>query len=507
MTSPNSAETQPIAMARPWWARTLPLPDGYTFPLPRIVPAKLSPQGYVRAANRLAHEFAKEPALRVLAAQICETVDDIHGSGALRIAEWIRQHIRYMQEAGEIIQGPFHTLALRIGDCDDLVTLWVCLCRSIGIEAVLVGMCQKGQKKPPFAHAVGMAGGRLYELTDDRQYSMRGEASQILMRWPARTWGYYWNPTLNKGLWMAGGLGELSGQLQGLGDEFAGSLDGVPLPDVLTKGVAAAGSAIAAGTTAATTAATLGLSAAAIPIIGWVVGGAALLGVGVGMLVKRVKQKRSVLTLTSQTKQWIDTIVSILEPGALEPLVRARLLELLPAMSGTLGEVGSEKRRRGSVTIASLTDAAPPRGTAWVDGTTRKRAGLASAVGTKAKAERIARQIRASARTLAEGMQTLNLTDRRRAFNLAVTTFLSAPAVFVGVSSASVQDTSKASRALRQSDGRLGPIAPIRRPLLTNAPAIRAGSSTQPSGGGIPDWLPPVAVVAAVGVALYLRNS
>jgi hypothetical protein len=494
--------------ARPWWAATLPLPSGYTFPLPRIVPVKLAPRGYVRAANRLAHEFAKEPALRVLAAQICETVEDIHREGPLAIAQWIREHIRYMQEAGEVIQGPFHTLGARLGDCDDLVTLWACLCRSVGLDAVLVGLCPQGRKTPPFAHAVGMAGGLLYELTDDRQYTMRGEPSQILMRWPARTWGYYWNPTLNKGRWMAGGLGDLTGQLEGLGGEFAGSLDGVPLPDVLTKGIAAATSAVGAGTAAATTAATLGLSAAAVPIIGWIVGGAALLGVGVGALVKRVKQKRSVLTLTNQTQQWIDTIVSILEPGELEPQVRARLLELLPAMSGTRGEVGSEKRRTGSVTIASLTDRSPPSGTTWADGSTRRRAGLASSVGTKGKGERIARQIRASARTLAEGMQTLNLIDRRRAFNLATATFLSTPDVFTGLRAATVQSTPQStpqsaskSAASSSTSGRVGPIAPIRRPLLQTAPQIR---TQQPRSAPRVPWLP-IAIGASVAVALLVR--
>lgn len=480
--------------SRPWWAIDLPLPDGWTPPGPRVVNVKFSPTGYVRAANELAHEFAKEPALRVLAAQVCRTVQDIHAEAPLAIAAWIRKHITYMQEAGEVIQGPYHTLTTRVGDCDDLVTLWACLCRSIGVPAVLVGLCRPGERKPQFAHAVGMAGGRLYELTDDRRYTMAGDSAPILMRWPANTWGWYWQPTSRKGRWM-GDLSALSGQLEQLGnDDFVREgLDNIPLPDVLKRGVAAATSAAAAGSSAAGAAAALGISASAVPIIGWVVGGAALLGVGIGALAARVKQKRSVLQLGNQVAQWVDATVAMLEPGVSEARVRALVLELVPVMAGVEGARDRRKRTKGTVTIASLTDRSAPQGATWIDGSTGRKRGVAAAVGTKGQAERILRQMRTTARTFAEGLATLDLVARRRAVNLAVESFLGLPPVFAGADVA----TATRPQGLSEQQQRLGPIAPMQRPMLERAPQIRADTSAPVPIGAI------VAATAVVGALIW----
>lgn len=127
----------------------------------------------VRLAGQIAHNASRDAKLRALATKITRNCTRIDVSGAYVIAQWVRKHIRYRQETPgvEILNGPYTSLKYRVGDCDDLVILWVALCRSIGIDATFAGVHRTGQ--PSYVHAIGYIPSErtFYELTDDRAYS------------------------------------------------------------------------------------------------------------------------------------------------------------------------------------------------------------------------------------------------------------------------------------------------------------------------------------------------
>lgn len=129
----------------------------------------------VIVGGRLAHNASREARLRELATRITDGVIRVDINGAEAIARWVRKTIRYRQETPgvEILQGPFTTLRTRVGDCDDLVILWVALCRSIGIDAAFAGVRVKGTSD--YVHAMGYlpADRTFVEVTDDRAYGGR----------------------------------------------------------------------------------------------------------------------------------------------------------------------------------------------------------------------------------------------------------------------------------------------------------------------------------------------
>lgn len=131
-------------------------------------------------AAQIADQYSRDTAIRELAARITDGLVRVDVSGPERIAKWVRMHIRYRQETPgvEILQGPYTTLKSRVGDCDDLVILWMCLCRSIGINAMFCGARYIGDED--YLHAIGYLPEHrvFYELTDDRAYG--GKKTKII---------------------------------------------------------------------------------------------------------------------------------------------------------------------------------------------------------------------------------------------------------------------------------------------------------------------------------------
>lgn len=122
--------------------------------------------------GQIAQNSSREANLRALATRITHGLHRVDASGAATIAQWVRRHIEYRQETPgvEILNGPYTTLRYRVGDCDDLVILWVALCRSIGLDAHFAGVRREGTTN--YVHAIGYVPGErtFYELTDDRRY-------------------------------------------------------------------------------------------------------------------------------------------------------------------------------------------------------------------------------------------------------------------------------------------------------------------------------------------------
>ena len=154
-----------------------------------------SHEAVVELAGRHAHAQSLEPDLRRLAADLTQGLLRVDLRGAQAIARWIRGYIRYRQETPgvEVLQGAYTTLKHRVGDCDDLVLLWMALCRSVGIDATFVGVRRRGSTG--FVHAVGYVPSlrMYYELTDDRRYGGRRAAIEQTTL-PAGCEGLYWSP-------------------------------------------------------------------------------------------------------------------------------------------------------------------------------------------------------------------------------------------------------------------------------------------------------------------------
>jgi hypothetical protein len=147
----------------------------------------------IRAANEVAALRSLDAPVRALASQIVGDLQYAKRDIPYRIADWIRKNVKYTQETPyvEILQGPYRTLGKNVtvqtpmgpyqfqgtgtGDCDDLSILFACLCRSIGIEAYLVGI-SKAATPSNYFHAMGYSNGLFYELSLDAPYGGVGSA-------------------------------------------------------------------------------------------------------------------------------------------------------------------------------------------------------------------------------------------------------------------------------------------------------------------------------------------
>ena len=149
--------------------------------------ALLTTHQTVQIANEIAQLRSKDAPIRALASQIIGNIDNANKDIPFRIAVWIRDNVKYTQETPmvEILQGPYRTLGGKIsvetpmgkfkfngtgtGDCDDLSILFATLCRSLGIEAFLIGVA-KQDNPDNFFHAMGYCNGVFYELSKDAPY-------------------------------------------------------------------------------------------------------------------------------------------------------------------------------------------------------------------------------------------------------------------------------------------------------------------------------------------------
>lgn len=134
-----------------------------------------SPAGFAEAAYRLAREGSSQRSARAVAALATASTQSSAQAPAA-IAAWIRAHVFYRLEgAEEIFAGPAATLAVGMGDCDDLGILWAACVLACGLDARPALARMPGGA---WSHLIGAAmtadGAELYELTDPRWYGWPG---------------------------------------------------------------------------------------------------------------------------------------------------------------------------------------------------------------------------------------------------------------------------------------------------------------------------------------------
>lgn len=448
-----------------------------------------TPAGYVKAANLIAAIASQDAPLRALAAHIVGPQGAAPvGRYPLILAEWVRKNIRYAQEQGEVIQGPNHTLphiqigpwtigGAGVGDCDDLVTTWAALCRALGVQAWLVGV---GPSDRNLQHAVGFAGGEWYELTDCPDYGCprtRSMGIAFPRSWRAicycpdsRRWITLTDYVARAPSATMGNLSDAAGVLssiQAAGTQVSDAIGPVGLRRAVNAGLQAAGTAGSAASTAASLAASLGASSAAVPVIGWAVAGAALIGVGIGALIKAGKVKRRTLRSGLAVEDWINAVVTLSGAQTADDRtwIKVRLWELIPKMAGTGVPLATYDGKR----LAS------DRVFRWVDGRSGSRKGVQQARRSKKAEGEVLQQHVASLETFAGNLASLPLDQRQGAIRLALSQFLGAEALA----------------------GRVGELLPEYIAPETPDQVDGGGQGGQGKGRSAALWLIPIAAAAA----------
>lgn len=81
-----------------------------------------------------------DPAVRMLALAITRDLPELDAESIARtVHAAVRDRVRYVGEAGELIQDPIVTWEMAAGDCDCQTRLVLGLLRSLGVGAALVG--------------------------------------------------------------------------------------------------------------------------------------------------------------------------------------------------------------------------------------------------------------------------------------------------------------------------------------------------------------------------------
>jgi len=403
----------------------------------RVQIVDYSPDQYVKAANLMAARFAADAPLRTLAAQIVGPGSSMTaGRYPLAIAQWIRANVQYVQEQGEVINGAYHTLPVMkvgpwtiggsgVGDCDDLVTTWATLVRSLGLRAFLVGV---GPGVGRYQHAVGFCDGQFYELTNCPHYGCP-ETTAMGVAFP-RTWraiGYdpdnrrWFDVSASVPAAPSASMGRLNvsvddaiSAIEGAGVNLQDVAGNVGSNAIIREGAKAAGTVAGAATTATSIAATLGVSAAAVPIIGWAVAGAALIGVGIGALIKRGKVRRKTFRAGLKVNELIDATVNVMRAATPEDAkwIRIRLWQVIPAMAGTGVPLATYDRKKVSAPYA------------WADGRTGWKDGVAEKIKKKKDEEDVLQRHAATLEAFAQSLASMPLAQRKGAMRLAITQFL-----------------------------------------------------------------------------------
>jgi len=170
----------------------------------------LSPWERIAQANQMALEAAKDPYIRQAAVEALRGCQDVPNKGGEHLAKWVRKNITYAAEAPgvEVLQGPFTTLALRTGDCDDLSITWAALARSVSIDAYVAGIAEQSDPEG-LVHAVGYDQGKNthWELSLDRRWG--GPLLQPLaFTLPDGYLSVWWSPEAHRlGYWVDRGAG------------------------------------------------------------------------------------------------------------------------------------------------------------------------------------------------------------------------------------------------------------------------------------------------------------
>ena len=164
--------------------------------------ALLTTHDTVRISNEIAQQRSLDAPIRALGSMIIGDITNAKTQIPERVANWIRKNVKYTQETPmvEVLQGPYRTLGGDIkvntpmgpfafrgtgtGDCDDLSILFATLCRSLGLEAHLVGVAKIGTPDN-FFHAMGYYNGVFYELSKDKPYGgVNGNDSKVASEVP-----------------------------------------------------------------------------------------------------------------------------------------------------------------------------------------------------------------------------------------------------------------------------------------------------------------------------------
>ena len=354
------------------------------------------------------------------------------------------------------------------GDCDDLALTWATLGRALGLDTLAMGCGPR--KHRHFAHAVGYYRGQVYELCDDRTYANRAEALPIIAPLPAGWRGYAWDPMRDQPV-MRGPVD--AGAVVGLLEEHGVPILAEHLGDKPREAVTQAAKLVATGASAAGSATSaalaLGVSAAAVPVIGWVVAGAAVLASTAMVLAKVMKNRKRIIDRGNEAEAYAKAIERLtfgdvtLRPEILDTF-RARLFELAAALAGNRGRNTPEGPIVNGMVVAHSSGA----GT-WSDGTTGRKSGIGQLlVGHPGEASAVANASVIGLKTLADSLSKIPRMERKAAMRLTIAEFL--------------------------GDGAIGVLAPY-LPTL-DAPRTRAGQSAT---------IPPVVPIgAAIGVALLL---
>jgi hypothetical protein len=127
----------------PWRSKAYHVPSWY----------RGSDRKRVALLRKYSAEYGHDPRLRqfvikhVLAPAGVLFPSRQYAQQAAAILSWVQRNIAYVNEPGELIQGPWHTLKVRSGDCDDLATLVAAMAETIGLgwRFVLGGSDRKGR--------------------------------------------------------------------------------------------------------------------------------------------------------------------------------------------------------------------------------------------------------------------------------------------------------------------------------------------------------------------------
>lgn len=127
----------------PWKAKTYHVPGWY----------RGTDKHRVRLLRRMAKEYGRDARLRaftvkhVLAPSGVTFPSRQFKAQARAILSWVQNNIAYLNEPGELIQGPWQTLKVAHGDCDDMALLVAAMAESLGLgnRFVLGGKTSSGR--------------------------------------------------------------------------------------------------------------------------------------------------------------------------------------------------------------------------------------------------------------------------------------------------------------------------------------------------------------------------
>lgn len=160
--------------------------------------ANATPRARVVLATCLAVVQSLRADVRELATRITARDRDVWRQSPRTIVEWMRRHMTYVRETPgvELLQGAETTIALRLGDCDDLALTYAALAQSIGLRCVVAGLTRPGcTQARVFVHAVPyLPGYGMVEPTDDRRYSGRPTTWHVTRQGAAGRLAYWYDP-------------------------------------------------------------------------------------------------------------------------------------------------------------------------------------------------------------------------------------------------------------------------------------------------------------------------